>query len=308
MIDIARTMKILGDMTRLRIVYLISREEVTVTELSNVLGMPQPRISSHMAQLREILPLTERRQGRRIYLGLDHGTPRVARLMDLLTTEFEGSGQAETDLESLARVMAARDDGGFFDAAAEALGKRYLPGRTWEGFARTLLRLVEPLRVVDVGVGEGEMTLLLARFAKELVAIDPDAAALNRLQTKATKAGHHKLKCLRGRCDSMPLGDNATDLVMVSQVLQLVDDPLESLIECRRVLSPGGRVIVLDLKRHREAWVREKLGHQRLGFTERELQQHLEHAGFSMVEISPVARDARAPHFVTLQGIGSKEE
>ena len=306
MINAARQLKVLGDATRLRIIHLIGREELTVTELGHVLSLPQPRISAHVAQIREVIPLTERRRGRRVFLGLDRGAPRVRRLFELLGDDWRESAEVQGDLEALERVLSARDSELASDPALGGLGRRYLPGRTWEGFARALLELAAPRRVVDVGVGEGEMTLLLSRFATELIAVDPDTAALNRLERKAERAGVDALEVRSGRLESLPLADAETDLVVISQVLQLLADPSVGLREAHRVLAPGGRVLVLDLRSHRQAWVRDRLGHEHLGFSEKQLRGDLENAGFADVQVTPVSRDSKAPNFVTLMAIGRK--
>ncbi|MCA9323298.1 MAG: metalloregulator ArsR/SmtB family transcription factor [Planctomycetes bacterium] len=305
--DLSRTLRVLGDETRLRIVELLATEELTVTELASVLALPQPRVSAHVGQLKEVLPFTERRAGRRSYLGLDLAAPRLVGLMNWIRAEGAESGLREADRVALRRVLAERDRSRGPKETA-GLGSDELPGRSWEGFARALLTLVPPLRVADVGVGEGDMTLLFARFARQVVAVDLDPAALEGLQLKARRSGLTNLECRKGSIEALPLPNDAFDLVVLSQLLHLLDDPGPGLRECARVLAPGGRLLVFELARHAETWVQDRFQHRRLGFQADALSALLRDVGLERVTTSPVSRGRRSPHFVTLLATGHKPE
>lgn len=301
--DIAKLFKALGDETRLRIIHALTCEEVSVTELAEILNLGQSRVSSQLAVLRECMPVAERREGRTAYLSIETKDPDIADLMAVVRPRFAESRVYKLDADNLQAVVKRRTskDG----QAPGGLGKRYLPGRTWEGFANALLRIAPPQRVADIGIGDGDMTLLLASFARTLAAIDPSEAVLSRVERKASAAGIDDVTFLAGEIEDLPLEDGSVDLVMVSQVLHLVKSPGRAIAECARVLDVGGRLIVLDLKSHDESWVTEKLVHRHLGFSERQLKRWFSRAGLDGVEATAVARDRRPPHFVTVMATGT---
>ena len=307
MIELARKLKILGDETRLRILALILAEELTVTELGEIIGLPQPRVSAHVAAMREILPLTERKEGRRSFLSLERGAPPVARLLEAIGPDLESGRLAERDREALERLRLRRRAEEGEAAGTLDLDARIVPGRSWEAFARALLAIVPRCRIADVGIGDGNLTLLLAGIAAELHVVDPDPGVLSRFLRKAERAGFtDRVHLHPSRAESMALADRSVDLVVMSQLLHELEDPALAIGEAHRVLDEGGTLLVLDLLTHEESWTREKLGHRHLGFREVELKEPLRDAGFVEVLASPAARELRPPRFTTLLALGRK--
>ncbi|MEZ6197402.1 MAG: metalloregulator ArsR/SmtB family transcription factor [Planctomycetota bacterium] len=300
----AKLFRALGDETRLRLLHLLSREELTARELEEVTNLGQSRVSAQLATLREAVPLAERRCGRRVHLRVDANDPGAAAILELVEPMIADSEACRADRRNLDALLRARRGD---DDAALGLGRGYLPGRSWEGFARALLTLVRPGRLLDVGVGDGELTLLLAASAASVVAVDPDPAARERLRRKAEKRGVTRLEIADGDLSSLPVADASCDLVLLSQVLHCAEDVERALDECARALAPQGRLLILDLKRHAEAWVRERLDHRHLGFEERELRRALAARGLAELDVRPVSRDERPPHFVTLLATGIRE-
>ncbi|MEE9391030.1 MAG: metalloregulator ArsR/SmtB family transcription factor [Planctomycetota bacterium] len=303
--DLSRLFKSLSDETRLRVCHLLAREELSPSEIGEVLNLAQPLVSKQLAALRETLPIRERREGRRVFLEMDRESPQVRDFFAWIDPQFLSSEVCRRDL---ARLRATREKKQFgYEAAAPGdLGRRYLPGRTWEGLARTLLTLVPPRSILDIGIGDGELTLLLAKCASRLVAVDPDRGALQRLEKKSLKAGCTVIETRVGVLEDLPLDEAEVDLVFASQVFHHSDDMTGAFSECKRVLTPGGRLVVLDLLAHREDWVRGKLSHSKLGFEAEELLTAISAAGFENASVYPVARDRKSPHFVTLLATGSK--
>ncbi len=297
--------KILADTARLRILQLLVQEELTVTELAQLLNMPQSRVSSQLQRIKAVFPLCERGDGRKTYLSLS-AEQAAEPVLTLYHQQISESRIGQLDQEALEQLVAARKAKAVAHQGQGSLGKQDLPGRTWEGFARSLLTLIPKQRILDVGVGEGEMTLLLARFATELHAVDPDKAQLTRLAAKAKEQEVTSLSCHEADVASLPLKDKSVDLVIVSQLLHLLADPEAALLECVRVLDQGGRLIVLDLLSHDEAWVRERFGHETLGFSLDHLKSLLSQAGLQTVESYPVAKDRKPPRFVSVLATGKK--
>ncbi len=281
--DLFRT---LGDPTRLRIFALCTREELAVGELQEIVGVGQSTVSGHLAQLRAANLVTARRDGQhtRYAAARPEGQER---LFDVLVADALPEG----DALALARVRAERSA-----PTPEGLGNDYLPGRSWEALARLLLALLPPLRVADLGVGTGHLTGLLALRARHVIAIDRDEAALARLAPGIERR--------TGTLEALPLGEREVDLVLISQALHCVDDPVPTLVRCREALVGGGQIAVLDLAPHPHEWVRHRLGHKHLGFAD--LGAVLREAGFHEVTCEVVHQDHRAPAFTTVLAMGRK--
>lgn len=282
----AEIFRTLGDPTRLRIFALVAREELAVGEVQDIVGLGQSTVSGHLAQLRTAGLVTARRDGA-------HTRYTAARPegQDALYQLLAGEPLPEGDALALQRVLAERTA-----PTPEGLGSDYLPGRSWEALARMLLSLLPPLRIADLGVGTGHLTSLLAAGARHVIAIDRDEAALARLPPSIERRV--------GTLEDLPLGEREVDLVLISQALHCVNDPVATLRRCRAALAGGGQIAVLDLAPHTHAWVRHRLGHQHLGFAD--LAGLLRDAGFHDVRQEIVHVDRRAPAFTTVLAVGRK--
>lgn len=284
----AELFRTLGDETRLRVLALLGEEELTVGELQEILALGQSTVSGHLAQLKRVgLVATRRDGGRTLYLPAEPpGEAAVAALVG-------GAPLAPSDRHALERLRAARAT-----PVPEGLGPDYLPGRSWEALAHLLLALLPPLRVADLGVGTGRLTQLLAARAAHTIAVDADPSALARLGPP--------IDTRLGRIEDPPLSPGEVDLVLFSQSLHCVEDPVAALARSRAALAPGGRVAVLDLAPHDHAWVRQRLGHRHLGFAD--LPALLREAGFEGVEGRVVHRERTAPAFTTVLAVGRRGE
>lgn len=282
----AEIFRTLGDPTRLRIFALVAREELAVGEVQDIVGLGQSTVSGHLAQLRTAGLVTARRDGA-------HTRYTAARPegQDALYQLLAGEPLPEGDALALQRVLAERTA-----PTPEGLGSDYLPGRSWEALARMLLSLLPPLRIADLGVGTGHLTSLLAAGARHVIAIDRDETALARLPPSIERRV--------GTLEDLPLGEREVDLVLISQALHCVNDPVATLRRCREALAGGGQIAVLDLAPHTHAWVRHRLGHQHLGFAD--LAGLLRDAGFHDVRQEIVHVDRRAPAFTTVLAVGRK--
>lgn len=278
--------RVLGEPTRLRILSLVVREELTVSEIQEIVGIGQSTVSGHLSQLKTAGLVTARRDGAHTrYAG---ATPEGESGVVQLVAE---SPLLEGDALALARVLGER-----VSPTPEGLGSDYLPGRSWEALAKLLLPFVQPMRIADLGVGTGHLTALLADRARHVVAIDRDEVALSRLPTHIERRV--------GTLEDPPLNDREVDLVLLSQSLHCVDDPIATLKRCREALVGGGQIAVLELAPHSHGWVRHRLGHKHLGFAD--LGAMLVQAGFHNVRCDVVHVDRRSPAFTTILAVGTR--
>lgn len=296
----SRLLKALADDTRLRVLHLLTQEELSGSDLMEVLNLGQSRVSTHLTLLKEVGLVVDRREGRRTIYSIAPGP--TAGLLGEVLKENRGSPELAADLAGLEALREARraNKRAYFDRVAASFGEQLLPGRTWEGLARALLRLAPRARYADLGIGDGLLTLMLAEVADVVTAVDISGEMLSQLLLRAKQKGIGNIETVEGDIENLPLPDKSHDVVVLSQALHHAHDPLRALQEARRILVPGGTVLVIDLLAHNEDWVREKLEHVHLGFTEVDLERALATAGFSNANVGRAARDPQPPHFMTL--------
>ena len=307
-----KSLRLLGDPTRVRIILLLEREELSVAELQEVLAKGQSQISTHLSQLKQAGLVEDRRTGKNIFYRLRTAAGNEARataqLLALLRQSATELPEAEHDHKALRLVMAKRRDRmrSYFDALAGRFGREYLPGRSWQGLAEVLLRLMPEMVVADLGAGEGTFSQLLALRAKTVIAVD---SSEKMVAVGCELARAHRLKNLEfrlGDLESLPIGDAEVDLAFFSQALHHAQHPDQAVAEARRILKPGGRIAILDLMRHQFEEAREMYADVWLGFTELELQRFLKKAGFRAIYTAVVHRESEPPHFETVCALGEK--
>jgi ubiquinone/menaquinone biosynthesis C-methylase UbiE/biotin operon repressor len=305
-----RNLRLLADPSRLRILLLLGTEELSVAELQDILGMGQSRISTHLAQMKQAGLLEDRREGKSIFYRLrarrGAQAESFARLRAVLEEAAAEIPEAEDDAQALALVIRRRQDKvrAYFDELAGKFGRHYVPGRSWKGLAETLLTLMPPLIVADLGAGEGTFSQLLARRAKKVIAIDNSEKMVEYGAELARKHGVTNLEYRLGDIEKVPIRSGTVDLAFFSQALHHAQHPERAVAEAYRILKPGGRIVVLDLLRHGYQEAKELYADVWLGFTEAEVHRFLTEAGFRHVETSIVHREEESPHFQTLLTVG----
>jgi len=300
--DSTRLLKALGDENRLRILHLLARQELHVSDLMEILNFGQSRVSTHLNLLKEVGLVRDRRAGRRSYYSARSDAPLLAEVL----AGCDGTPEFAADLAGLEALEERRkqETRSYFDRVAKGFGDEGLPGRTWEGLCRSLLKLLPRGRYADLGIGDGQLTMMLAEVAQEVTAVDLSREMLAQLEQRAAQKGFSNIVTVQGDIDDLPLEDDAYDYVVLSQALHHSEQPARALAEATRVLAPGGRLLVIDLLAHNEEWVREKLQDRQQGFTEACLQELLRDSGLEEVGVQRVARDPQPPHFMTLVATG----
>lgn len=352
MASITKTLRVLADPSRLRILLLLKGEELSVAELQEILAMGQSTISTHLSQLRSAELVEDRRIGksslyrlsslststrgemkatdialwgktqveRREVSGHDFSradsgpksngalAPDGSFLRALLSRAGAEIPEAAADRDAMRRVLKKRQDRtrAFFDSVAGRLGKDYVPGKSWKSLAGALLRLMPPLAVADLGAGEGAFALMLAQRARMVIAVDSSARMIEVGRDQAQRHGVKNVDYRQGDIEEIPIGSAEVDLVFFSQSLHHALHPQRALAEAARILVPGGRVVILDLVKHRFEEAREIYSDEWLGFSEAELETMLQNAGFTQIEASVVDKESETPQFQTLLAVANK--
>src|SRR6478609_4817043 len=303
-------LRLLADPTRLRLLLLLEQEELSVAELQQILGMGQSRISSHLAQLKRSGVVADRRVGKNVYYGANHNgqnaqRDRVAEITRLLARELrEGS----RDRTSLKLVLQKRQDKArkYFDELAGKFGRGYVPGRSWQALAHTLITLLPPLTVADLGAGEGTLSQLLAKRARKVIAVDNSPKMVEFASQLAKKHGFRNIEYRLGDMQEPPIARNSVDLAIFSQALHHAPRPERAIKSAHSILRKNGRIVILDLLNHSFERARELYADHWLGFSEVQLHQFLEDSGFKNIDVRVVAREKQSPNFQTVFATGTK--
>jgi ArsR family transcriptional regulator len=308
MASIVNSLRGLADPTRLRILCLLRREDLSVAELQEVLSMGQSRISTQLAQLKRGGLVQDRRSGKRVIYGLAENSHQGMRLPELLADVAPELADTEADEAALALVLARRTDRmrAYFDELAGKFGKTYLPGRSWKGLAESLLKLMPPMIIADLGAGEGTFSQLLAQRAQSVIAIDNSPKMIEYASGIARQNGVTNLEFRVGDLENPPIEAGSVDLAFFSQALHHAVKPDRAVKAAHRILRPGGRIVILDLLCHGFEEARELYLDSWLGFSQAQLQGFLEAAEFQEIEIAVVDREPEPPHFQTVLALASK--
>ncbi|HEV2436491.1 MAG TPA: metalloregulator ArsR/SmtB family transcription factor [Verrucomicrobiae bacterium] len=298
-----KSLRALSDPTRLRMVALLERDELSVNELQEVTRLGQSRISTHLGLLQDAGLLQSRREGKRTFYKPNLQADGAAReLIQLAIRGAKELPEYEGDQINLKRILARRREQAqvYFNQIAGRFDRVYGPGRSWQAFGHLLLRILPPLVAADLGAGEGLLSELLARRCKKVIAVDNSEKMVAFGAAKAKKNGLKNLEFRLGDLQSPPIEPNSVDLVILSQALHHAEVPAKAIGAAHKILRPRGQVMILDLLKHNFDEARALYGDRWPGFAESDLQRWLEAAGFKKIEISVVAHEEQPPHFQTL--------
>ncbi len=295
----------LADATRSRMLLLLDRNELTVSELCVVLQLPQSTVSRHLKTLLDAGWVTSRREATSRYYTLAHEDrdPAGQRLWTLLREQVAGTAGADQDARRLKSVLARRQSKSqaFFESAAGRwdLLREELFGRA--SHLQTLPALLDASWVVgDLGCGTGQVAAALAPFVTRVVAVDRSGEMLQTARRRLRE--HSNVDVRRGELEAVPIADEELDAATLMLVLHHVADPAAALREAARVLKPGGRLLICDMLPHDREEYRHQMGHVWLGFEPDHLKGLLDDAGFSDTRVValPSNHDAKGPAlFVT---------
>ncbi len=313
MASILKSLSLIADPTRVRILLLLREEELSVAELQDILALPQSNISAQLARLKSAGLVEDRRSGKNRLYRLPPPSPKERENHERFLGIVEAAGseirEAKRDATALRVVRKKRANlaQSYFDALAGKFGRHYIPGRSWKGLAETLIRLMPPMVIADLGAGEGTLSQLLAQRAKKVIAVDNSEKMVAYGAELARKHAFDNLEFRHGDIEDPPIEPASVDLVLFSQALHHAQQPSRALASAFKLLKPDGRIVLLDLLKHGFEKARELYADVWLGFSEVELLEMMEEAGFINVETKIVHRETKSPHFQTVLAIASKK-
>lgn len=304
MSSILKSLKLLSDPTRIRILLLLSYEPLNVAELQEILGMGQSRISTQLSQLRQEELVTSSRSGKNNVYAIS----APAAIMEVARQAATEIAEVKADSETLAHIIRKRRDKtrAYFDELAGKFGKSYVPGRSWKSLAEAMLKILNYDIVADLGAGEGTLAQLLAPSAKKVIAVDSAPNMVEFGKKLASQHGLNNLEYRLGDIESPPIDDNSVDLAIFSQALHHAEHPQTALDAAYKLLAPGGKLVILDLLQHSFDQARELYADTWLGFSEVELFKMMSQAGFQKIETTIVDKESEAPYFQTLLAVATK--
>lgn len=300
--------RLLGDPTRLRLLRLLAQDRFNVTELTAILAAAQSNVSRHLGLLKDAGLIREEREGGFVYYRLadEARTNGHGPLWTLLEGHFAAAADdaaVRQDEARLQEVLRLRKED--FDTHGDV--RQLVPGRSWAAWARALGHLLPPVDVVDIGCGDGYLAIESASWARHVIGIDRSDEVLERAKSLAARRHVANVEWKKGDLLRLPLHDGSVDVALLSQALHHASDPERAVAEAVRVLRPGGRVLVLDLREHDQAWVRQKFGDHHLGFSPAGLQGLLRGAGLDDVRVQVGASKTGDP-FTVLIASGVKSQ
>lgn len=307
--SILKSLRLIADPTRVRMLCLLRQEDLSVVELQDILGMGQSRISSHLSKLKEAELVSDRRSGKNIIyaFGIESAPvdERMIQTLELAASDIE---EIEDDRDALTLAIKKRSDKAraYFDELAGKFGKTYCPGRSWKALAETLLKLMPPMVIADLGAGEGTFSQLLAQRAEKVIAIDNSEKMVEFGTRVARENGYENLEYRFGSLDEAPIDSDTVDIAFFSQALHHAEKPARAISEAHRILKPGGKIVIMDLLKHQFEDARDLYADTWLGFSELDISRFLKSEGFCDIEISVVDREADPPHFQTIMALGTK--
>lgn len=298
--------KLLSDSTRLRLLMLVDREELSVAELAAITQLAQPRVSTHLAKLKEAGLVKDRREGVFVYYRMARkiADSSLAALWKLLRTNTSDP-LIQQDADRTGQVLNTRSGrSNWADSVAGDMERHYSPGRTWEATTRAIVQLLDLGEVLDVASGDGVLAELLAPRSHNIKCLD--------ISQRVVDAGKKRLRNYAnvsfelGDMHDLPVANASFDTVLLMHALTYTNRPETVFSEAARVLRPGGQLLAVTLQKHRHKNSVTAYDHLNLGFTEAELRKLCIGAGLDPLNIQLSAIEKRSPNFEVLTLLAGK--
>lgn len=293
--------RLLADASRLRLLLLLEDYELSAAELTEITGLAQSRVSTHLARLSAAGLIESTRRGAAAVYRLTADGGGAAELWRVMRPKL-GDAQAKLDRERAAEVVRARKAGGSWaDSVAGRMELHYSPGRTWEATARALIGLLDLGDVLDIASGDGVLAELIAEHARSILCVDISLKVLRAARRRL--AGHANVAFCRANMHRLPIATARFDHVFLMHALAFTRDPKTVLTQIAALLKPGGRLIVAALNRHRHQAAMQAYDHVNLGISPEQLQRLIADSGLRVRSCRVTSRESRPPYFEVITAL-----
>lgn len=309
--DTIEALHLFGDATRVRVARLLAHDELTVAELTQVVGVAQSRVSAHLARLREGGVLRDRKAGAATYYLLDETamSDDVARVWALVSRASDDAQLAADQARADAIVLARTSARAWPESVAGQMEAHYSPGRTWESMARGLLGLLRLGDVLDAGCGDGTVSEMLRSRARSLTCLDASETMIDAAKARlGTTTGAGPVRFDVGDVQALPYDDASFDEVLLFHVLPHVAAPAKAIAECARALRPGGTLAIATLDAHEHEDIVRSYGQLNRGMAPIALRKLLTRAGLEVSSCEVAHRERRAPYFAVVTAFAQRPE
>jgi len=296
--------RLLADASRLRLLLLLEAHQLSVAELTEITGLAQSRVSTHLARLKRAGLVQASRSGGGALYSLNPDRGRAAELCTVMRERLDDP-QALVDRERASEVVRVRKHGQTWaESVAGRMELHYSPGRTWEATARALIGLLNLGDVLDVASGDGVLAELIAERARSVACADVSAKVLAAARRRIGELPN--VDFTQADMASLPFASARFDHVFLMHALSYARDPQAAIVEATRCLRPGGRLIVATLNEHGHEAAMQAYDHVNLGVTAATLEQWLRKAGLVVESCRVTSRDPRPPYFEVVTALAQK--
>lgn len=295
---------LLADESRLRLLLLLDAHELSVAEMTEVTGLAQSRVSTHLSRLKRAGLVQDKRSGAAALYSASGNAGALGEVWRLLRARLDDA-QSRLDLERAQEVIRVRKhERTWAESVAGRMELHYSPGRTWEATARALIGLLELGDVLDLASGDGVLAELIAGRARSVTCVDVSATVIAAARKRL--AAHANVRFCEADMHALPLADASFDHVFAMHALAYTREPLKVLKEAARLLRPGGRLIVTTVNEHRHEAARQAYDHLTLGVSPARLQTMLEKAGLDVASCRITSRETRPPYFEVVTALARR--
>lgn len=296
--------RLLADASRLRLLLLLDAHALSAAELTEITGLAQSRVSTHLARLKRAgLVRDERTSGAALYSTAPDALAAAGAIWNLLRPRVDDP-QARLDRERADELVRSRKLGQTWaESVAGRMELYYSPGRSWEATSRALMTLLSLGDVLDLASGDGVFAELIAAHAKSVTCVDVSAAVIAAARKRL--AAFPNVAFHQGDMHRLPFAEASFDHVFAMHALSYSSDAAGLLREAARLLRPGGRLVVAALRRHQHEETQRAYDHVNLGLEVEELRGMLRDAGLEVAECRVTSRESRPPYFEVISALAS---
>lgn len=297
--------RLLADASRVRLLLLLEAHALSAAELTEITGLAQSRVSTHLARLKKAgLVRDERTNGAALYSNAAADAAAAGAIWNLLRPRLDDP-QARLDRERAGEVVRRRQHGQTWaESVAGRMELYYSPGRSWEATSRALMTLLSLGDVLDLASGDGVFAELIAAHAASVTCVDVSSAVIEAARKRL--AAFPNVAFHQGDMHHLPYPDASFDHVFAMHALSYSVDPAALLREAARLLRPGGRLVVAALRRHQHEETQRAYDHVNLGLEVQELRELLSDAGLKVAECRVTSRESRPPYFEVISALASR--